>query len=217
MELAITSYCTIRPWKAKVNGQVEFHDQNFITFAEFIKTLFKRQEISYPKFYKMDPLSKLGFLTAEMALKPVNIDLYHKENIGVVLSNAAASLDTDITYQQSIANRDQYFPSPSVFVYTLPNIMIGEISIRHKLKGENAFFVSESFSPSTLTRYVEMLFDQKRVDACLTGWVELLNPAFSSFMCFVENGDSLSRQAENGIRIPFTDESCLNLFNEKID
>ena len=61
----------------------------------------------------------------------------------MVFANSNSSLDVDIKHNASIADKEKYFPKPAVFVYTLPNIMLGELSIRHLLRGENIFFVSE--------------------------------------------------------------------------
>jgi hypothetical protein len=57
----------------------------------------------------------------------------------LVFANRSSSLDTDFKYQESINSQENYFPSPAVFVYTLPNICVGEISIKHKMQTENAF------------------------------------------------------------------------------
>ena len=214
MDQVITAYCSIKPKQVRVNGKIEFDEENFTNFAPFIKSLYKQEEINYPKFYKMDGLSKLGFLAAELTLKHINLDLYHKDKIGVVLANAAASLDTDITYQQSISNRSNYFPSPSVFVYTLPNIMIGEISIKHKLNGENGFLISEKFESQQLFTYVKELFQQNRVEACLIGWADLLNDDFDSLMMFIEPADNIVGQEMERMALPFSEETMNKIYNE---
>ena len=87
----------------------------------------------YPKFYRMDNLSKLGWLAAEVLFQDVSIKPYQPEDVGIVLANRSSSLDTDIKYFESVKT----IPSPALFVYTLPNIVMGEICIRHVLKGEN--------------------------------------------------------------------------------
>lgn len=186
MDHVIFAYSRIKPGEVQVNGHIEYHDENFITFAEFIKPFFKKLNLGYPKFYKMDPLSKLGFIASELVLGNVDLGLYDRKRVGIVLANASSSLDTDLVHQQSISNRSQYFPSPSVFVYTLPNIMIGEICIRHQLKGENAFLISERFDSRLLYNYVNELFQQNRVDVCLTGWVDLLKEQFDALVMFVK-------------------------------
>ena len=102
--------------------------------GEFFTAAYRYFNISYAKFFKMDNLCKLGFLASELLLQGKNIsEVYRGDEVGLLLSNAGSSIDTDRNHQKSISKRDEYFPSPSVFVYTLANIVIGEICIRHKL------------------------------------------------------------------------------------
>ena len=42
-------------------------------------------------------------------------------------------------FQETIQHADSYYPSPALFVYTLPNIVTGEIAIRNKYYGETSF------------------------------------------------------------------------------
>jgi len=170
-----------------VNKRLIFYQEKIATFAEFIKTLYKQEQISYPKFYKMDSLSKLGFMSAELLLRHKNPGRYKPGSLAVVLANSSSSLDTDLGHQASIRNRSAYFPSPSVFVYTLSNIVIGEICIRHGLKGENVFLISEKFNPGQIRDHVSDLLDNERSKACICGWVELLGNNFKAMMVLVEN------------------------------
>jgi hypothetical protein len=155
--------------------------------ASFFAEAYKYLGLNYPKFYKMDNLCKLGFLGAELLLDGKNLQQPDTaEGMGIVLFNAASSVDTDRNYQQSIRNRSEYFPSPSVFVYTLANIVVGEICIRHKLYGENAFFIEEKFNASRMFSYVKQLFDEDAVKSCLTGWIEQEGDRYEGMMVLVE-------------------------------
>jgi hypothetical protein len=189
MDRIITSYSHFRDNKVIVNGRIIFYQENILKFADFIKTVFRQEQIVYPKFYKMDAISKLGFLAAELVLKEKTIEGYRPEAVGVVLSNSSSSLDTDIAHNETIKHRISYFPSPSVFVYTLPNIVIGEVCIRHKIKGENAFLISETFNGKLLVEYVGELFRNERVEACLCGWVEVMGNNCNAMVALVENAD----------------------------
>ena len=88
--------------------------------------------------------------------------------------NSLSSLAADREYLSSIAE-DDFFPSPSVFVYTLPNIVTGEISIRHKLFGECVFFVEEEFNRERALDYVRCLFREGGVSRVLLCWDESLD------------------------------------------
>ncbi len=186
MELTVTSFCHIHENKVIVNDNLLFFQGNFINFADFIKTVYKQEQINYPKFYKMDSVSKLGFLATDLVLKARTIAGYASEAVGIIFSNSSSSLDTDVAHHETICDRSNYFPSPSVFVYTLPNIVIGEVCIKHKIKGENAFLVSESFDPQMIFNIVHEHFENNRMEACLCGWVEMMGNKFNALVMLVE-------------------------------
>jgi len=196
--LHITRWASIRKEQVMLNGTAQFVPENFVTFADFIKSLYKKRETGYPKFYKMDNLGKLGFLTAEIVLSNSRWqDHYAKEEFGVVMFNSSSSLDTDYLYQETIRDKNNYFPSPSVFVYTLPNIMIGEICIRHRINGENFFLVTKKFDPAAMIDIVSLMSEQEKIRACLCGWVEFMDDRFESFMFIAEKGSALKERNEN--------------------
>jgi hypothetical protein len=175
----ITSSCVISKEAVYRNGQLLFS----VSSGDLIAAAYQYFKLLYPKFFKMDPLSRLGWLTAELLLAE-NWDsaAYRPEDIAIVLSNAHSSLDTDYKYNDTI--RD--IPSPSVFVYTLPNIMIGEISIRHGFKGESAFFLSPSFDPTLLAGYTNLLLQQGIAKAAIVGWVDLLGDDYKAALFLIE-------------------------------
>ena len=120
--------------------------------------IYRRCVGDYPKFFKMDPLSRLGFVASELLLgeeKPRKQDC---EDRAVVLFNRSASLADDLLYQETIQDPGNYYPSPAVFVYTLPNIVTGEIAIRNKYYGETAFYVFEDNDEEAFMAIVEQLF-----------------------------------------------------------
>ena len=211
MERIITSYCHLHDHKVIVNDRLLFYQENITKFAEILKAVYKQEKINYPKFYKMDAISKLGFMAAELVLKDKTIEGYRPETVGVVLSNSSSSLDTDITHNETIKDRSAYYPSPSVFVYTLPNIVIGEVCIRHKIKGENAFLISEAFNSKMLSSYAEELFINRRVDACLCGWIEVLGDKYNALAVLVENDDRGRSGEVSGFKPLLFNEKNLNL------
>lgn len=193
-QVYITAYSSIAKQTACKNGNLVFRDTENNTAGDFFISLYKYLNAGYPKFYKMDNLSKLGFLAAELLLGERKIsESYSPEDIGIVFSNANASLDADIHYMDSVKN----IPSPALFVYTLPNIVIGEISIRHGFKGENAFFVSEKFEESFMHFYVTDLFNRSALKSCICGWVECFRDNYQAVLWLVE------KQFRNGA-LPFT-------------
>lgn len=154
---------------------------------EFLNTLYHHFKISYPKFHKMDQLSKLGFLATELLLRDTGHSAkYGETETGLVLSNANSSLDVDLKYVKTI----QTGASPALFVYTLPNIVIGEISIRWHFKGENAFFVFKQFDGNFIEQYVTGLFENKLIKSCICGWVDILKEDYRALLFLVETAGS---------------------------
>lgn len=159
-------------------------------FSSFAKSAAQNLNTNYPKFYKMDNLSKLAFLAADVLLKSIELSVETEHDIAIILSNRASSLDTDRTYQASINDPNNFFPSPSVFVYTLPNICIGEISIKYQLHSENCFFIFDSFNADHLWSNAQSLLKRKKAEKVLCGWVDFDDKNYEAFLYLVE---------ENGI------------------
>jgi len=173
-KLSITNSVVIRNSKIYKNAQLIFEAETDLSISKFLKKIYKEQELKYPKFFKMDSLSKLGYLGVELLTSG---DIQDKET-ALVFANSSSSLETDNAYAETINE----FPSPSLFVYTLPNIMLGEISIRHQLRSENVFLISEEFDPALFVDYSKALFQQKKADNVLCGWVDLHNNEYDVFL-----------------------------------
>lgn len=185
-QLYISAFCKIKNNAISVNENVVFQEDS-VDFAEFSKKAYKSLEESYSKFFKMDNLCKLSYLSTEFLAKSFG---KFNENTAIVLSNNASSLDTDRKHQKSISDKENYFPSPAVFVYTLPNIAIGEISIKHQLKSENAFFVSEKYNPKLLFEYATILIANNKTNSVLCGWVNFDQNEYESLLFLISKEKS---------------------------
>ncbi len=189
--LYIQNYCSIKNNRVSLNGDLVF-EENSGDIKSFLKSVYQYLNPKYSKFFKMDALSKLAFLSAEILLK----DVAHK-NIAIILSNNASSLDTDRKHQNSINDKDNYYPSPAVFVYTLPNIGIGEISIRHQLKSENGFFVFEKYNANFHYHYENILIQNNKSEAVLAGWVNIDKDSYEAFLYLVSQNGTLEHTEQN--------------------
>ena len=141
-------------------------DSDFRTFG---RMLYKHLGISYAKYYKMSPLCQLGFLASEILLKEHPLEELEPEKVSIVLANSSSSLHSDMIYQESIETK----PSPALFVYTLPNIAIGEICIRNGFRGEGVFFIQESFDKEFIFDHAGALIRSGRSSLCIAGWLEM--------------------------------------------
>lgn len=134
-----------------------------------LKSAYQQLGVEYPKFYKMDVLSKMAFIGTELILPffPKEADL--ENELQLIFANSSASQYTDNLFVDSYEQLKN--PSPSLFVYTLPNIVTGELCIRHKWTGENCFFIEDSFNPAHFCEWAQIAL-KKGNNCCLCGWVE---------------------------------------------
>ena len=184
----IRSYCRIFPKRVLLNGKVYFESKDVhCSTHDFFSAVNERLGADYRKFYKMDVLSKLGFLASELLMTGIDKET-PKEDMGIALFNRSSSSETDNRYQKTIRNKDDFFPSPAEFVYTLPNIVTGEIAIRNKIYGETAFYVMPDFQADTLCATIENMINFAGMKQVLAGWTEVdaFTGEYSGFMVLCE-------------------------------
>ena len=170
--ISVVSQCDIIDEAVILNGKTivtrNADSDNWLT------DIYRHISMSYPKFFKMDNLCKAGTLAAELLLRDLD---FNRENVkpdwAVVLMNSASSLDDDRHYQTTIQDAENYYPSPAVFVYTLANIVTGEIAIRHKIGGESSFYVLSAFSTEQMEKMVSQCFAANpELTHIICGWTD---------------------------------------------
>ena len=141
-----------------------------------LTTIYKQMIGDYPKYYKMDGLCRLGFIASELLLQAEKTEETSIKELqrsrGVVLFNRSSSISSDKKYLASIADKDNYFPSPSVFVYTLPNIVTGEIAIRNGYHGETSFYILPEKNEEQMQTLIQTAFLDSQTTSLLTGWID---------------------------------------------
>lgn len=180
----ITAYCNLRADEALLNGEV-IARRDAGSEDSWFKQIYKQQELAYPKFYKMDVLSQAGYLASELIKRanPCISEAYADDEIALVFANASSSSETDRRFIQSYEGGGS--PSPSLFVYTLPNIVLGEIAILNKWYGENMFAVLPKFAPGFYLDYSAILLASGS-RALLCGWLEVTAGNTDVFLFLVE-------------------------------
>lgn len=157
--------------------------------------LYRSQIGDWPKFFKMDTLSKAGFVASELLLKKTGERRLEGEEYthsrAIVLFGSTASLCADRNYQETIQDRDNYYPSPALFVYTLPNIVTGEIAIRNHWRGETSFYVLEAPDAAQMAFHLACAFDDPETESILAGWVDSRNnDDYQVFMTLIDRDDA---------------------------
>jgi len=161
--------------------------------------LYRQSGIAYPKFFKMDLLSKAAFLAATLLL-PETVN-ENKDKVAVVLSSCSGCLDVDHKFEESRAT----LASPGLFVYTLPNIMLGEICIAKGFKGEQMCTLQPAPDAEWLDFYVSDLMRRRGSEAVLCGHVEATEHGIETAMTWV------TRQPST---LPFTPGTLETIFSK---
>jgi hypothetical protein len=164
-----------------LNGEIIARPK-VVRLSEAMEEIYLSMKLDYPKFHKMDRLSQAGFLATELLLSNNTVKDYSAGAVALVFANANSSYDTDRRYHRA----SKAVPSPALFVYTLPNIVQGEISIRHKLIGENVFFVSSELDADLLYEYAHSLLLGNSAEACVGGWIDVVGEQHDVLVYLVE-------------------------------
>lgn len=165
------TYCRMNPHGVFVNGRQKL-SFNEIAVEDALTEMYRNLALEYPKFYKMDLLSKVAFLGVEL-LKTVDPSLVSTQNddqIGLLFANSEGSTHTDIRFQESYLV--DLLPSPSLFVYTLPNIALGEIAIRNKWHGAHMFAVFPNFVPVYYADHGKIMLEEG-AKVVIGGWLDV--------------------------------------------
>jgi len=130
--------------------------------------LYREHVGDYPKFFKMDTACKLGFLLAEMLVKDEEDRFVPRQDRAVLVFSRNGSVADDKNYAATMED----FPSPALFVYTLPNTVTGEIAIRNKYAGETSAFVLESYDPEQILDQIILAFQDRDTRSVLAAWID---------------------------------------------
>ena len=156
--------------------------------SALLTELYRNHIGDYPKFFKMDTLSKLGFIASELLLNAEGNRIFEpREDRAIILFNRHSSLQADTAYQATIQDPDNFFPSPAAFVYTLPNIVTGEIAIRNKYLGETSFFVIENTDAKIISDLLLNAFQDPQTDSIIDGFVDCTDEEHFEVKLFILN------------------------------
>ena len=144
------------------------------TNSALLTAIYKQWANDYPKFYKMDGLSRLAFVAGELLTKAIagQPSMALADSTAIVFVGNSGSLASDIKYQDTIRQADNFFPSPAHFVYTLPNIATGELAIRHSVYGETAFFIASQPDEAQIHTLLQTAAMDGEATHVLGGWLE---------------------------------------------
>ena len=166
-------------WQNMLTG---IADEN-ADYHVFIRDAFKAGGGQNMKFYKMDDFCKLAYVAADRLLEGID---FGEEECGMVLSGRYGCLDTDMKHQQVIDSEGDAGASPAVFVYTLPNVAAGEVSIRHHIKGENTWFWSDDRQMRDIRQYAGMMMVAQDLKYCIIGYFDSIAGKYEAVFKLLE-------------------------------
>jgi len=185
--MLIKHVCEISNGKVWLDNNLLYEEKQGY-FQSFIHEVYRAQKMKYPKFFKMDPLSKFATVGSSIILDSLEHGI--ERNTALIFANRSSCIDVDKKHLDTIIHADNYYPSPANFVYTLPNISLGEVSIKYNLKTENAFFIFNEFQKPFLCEYSEALLCQKKASMVLCAWIELNNDSYEGIFFLASHEES---------------------------
>lgn len=138
--------------------------------AGLLSEIYRKYVGDYPKYHKMDALSRLAFLATELLLSRGDVPQDSKR--ATILFNRTSSVVADRCHLGSIAKPGEFYPSPSVFLGTLPNIATGEIAIRHGYTGETSLYITDFRDEALMKKVVSSSFSPGGFRSLICGFVD---------------------------------------------
>ncbi len=149
--------------------ELDLHEEGLI---DKLDSIYDSQIKDYPKYYRMDGMAKLVFILGDLICTRTNIcsDI-DSSDIAFVMLNATGSFPSDSIHSNLIMEGFDK-ASPSNFVYTLPNVGMGEVCIKWKITGEGLFLIEDAFSAKRICEIADLFLAQGKCKAIVIGWAE---------------------------------------------
>jgi len=143
----------LKPWPTELAAAVARGEIPDTTWAALFPS-------SCPRFGRMDGLSRLGLMAVEL----LGVEFADKDDVGVCLETNSGSIVADRQFLRT--------HSPSVFTYTLPSTAIGEICIRHRLRGPVLCLMTLTGDGLQAPQQAQAWLQTREARSCLCLWAE---------------------------------------------
>ena len=133
--------------------------------------IYRTMLTDWPKFYKMDVFNRLVYVASQLLVREENAAV-PDVNRSLVFFNRSSTIVSDRKHISTICGGDGFFPSPSLAIFTLPNITAGEVAIRNGYRGETSFYILDERNETLMGNIVDATFSCSDVRSMITGWVD---------------------------------------------
>ena len=173
-EIEAQHQVTITPQSVQIDNKMI--DTGQLRGKALLTYLYKTYIQDYPKFYKMDALARLGFIATELLIRKERGAKGEEQGArgerAVIFFGQSSSINADKEFLASIADPENFFPSPASFVYTLPNIVNGEVAIRNGYHGETSFYILPRKDDDIMRMVTQATMLDNYHKSIITGWLD---------------------------------------------
>lgn len=139
--------------------------------AALVSEIFKKTLADGSRFFKMDLYSRLAYVATSLLAKD-SLEGCAPEDVALVIFTQNGSVLADRKHLSTFANPDEFFPSPAVFINTLPNVVLGEIAVKNNIKGETTLVLLPARDEAAMNRILDATLAATRPAAMICGWVD---------------------------------------------
>ena len=139
--------------------------------AALVTEIFKKFLADGSRFFKMDLYSRLAYVGTSLLAKDA-LEACDPEDRAMVIFTENGSVLADRKHLSTFSNPEEFFPSPAVFINTLPNVVLGEIAVKNDIKGETTLVLLPRRDEAAMHRIVEATTAATKPSALLCGWVD---------------------------------------------
>ncbi len=167
-QYAVVKSLRITPDSVLLDGTPVPHES---TGAALLTEIFKTCLADGSRFFKMDLFSRLAYVGAGLLAKDMLSDC-EPDDIALYFFTLNGSVLADRKHLSTFSDPGAFYPSPAVFINTLPNVVLGEIAVRHTVKGETTLVMLPRRDDGRMEEIVRVTAAATRPAALLYGWVD---------------------------------------------
>ena len=139
--------------------------------AALVTEIFKKFLADGSRFFKMDLYSRLAYVATSLLAKDF-LEGCDSEEVALVVFTQNGSVLADRKHLSTFSNPEEFFPSPAVFINTLPNVVLGEIAVKNTIKGETTLVLLPGRDESAMNRIIDATLAATKPAVMICGWID---------------------------------------------
>lgn len=136
-----------------------------------VTEIFKKYLADGSRFFKMDLYSRLAYVGSSLLAKD-SLENTDPEDRALLIFTQNGSVLADRKHLSTFSDPESFFPSPAVFINTLPNVVLGEIAVKNDIKGETTLVLLPDRDEAAMDRIIQATVSATRPAVTICGWVD---------------------------------------------